>query len=137
MTVKKPLVVEKRIRIQTTPERIWPLISTPEGFRKWFMPGDIKPSEGHEFLLSTPFGNAPCKVLSALPPRKISFTWGTLGVLSYPHWTITIALEPAGNGTELVLLHEGWTGEEDAIRERMDGGWNGIVGKLARAAEAE
>jgi uncharacterized protein YndB with AHSA1/START domain len=56
--------------------------------------------------------------------------------LSYPHWTITIEQKPADGGTDLVLLHEGWTGEEDAIRERMDGGWAGIVAKLAKAAEA-
>jgi uncharacterized protein YndB with AHSA1/START domain len=136
MTGKQSLVVEKRIHIQAAPERIWPLISTPEGFQQWFMPGDVKPAEGHEFLLGTPFGNAPCKVLSVQPPVRIAFTWGTLGILSYPHWTITIELKPAGGGTDLVLLHEGWTGEEDAIRERMSGGWTGIVAKLARVAEA-
>lgn len=68
---------------------------------------------------------------------KIVFTWGTLGQLSYPHWTITIELQPVGNATELVLRHEGWTGEEDAmIRDRMSEGWEKIVEKLAGEAVA-
>jgi uncharacterized protein YndB with AHSA1/START domain len=135
MKDKKPIVVEKRIHIQAAPAKVWTLISTPEGFRRWFMPGSIQAVAGHEFQLHTPFGHAPCKVLSAEPHRKIVFTWGTLGQLSYPHWTITIELKPVGNATDLVLLHEGWSGEEDVqIRDRMNGGWEKIIEKLAQEA---
>jgi uncharacterized protein YndB with AHSA1/START domain len=137
MDDRKPIVVEKRININAAPESVWPLISTPEGFRRWFMPGDVKPLAGHEFHLNTPFGDAPCRVVSADRPRKIVFTWGTLGILSYPHWTITLELKPVGSATELILRHEGWSGEDDAaIREKMSGGWEKIVEKLAREAVA-
>lgn len=137
MESKTPIMVEKRISINAAPEKVWSLVSTPEGFRRWFMPGDVKPEVGHAFQLSTPFGDAPCKVLAAEPPRKIVFTWGTLGQLSYPHWTITIELTPVGSATELILRHEGWSGDEDAmIRERMSGGWVKIVEKLAHEAVA-
>lgn len=135
MTEPSQLRVEKRIRIQAPPAQIWPLISTPEGFQKWFMPGLIQPQVGHEFVLQTPFGSAPCKVVAVEPKQSIRFTWGTLGQLSYSHWFITIELNPMGDATELVLRHEGWTGEEDAIRERMSGGWVKIVEKLAKVAE--
>lgn len=101
------------------------------------MPGDVKAVTGHEFLLHTPFGDAPCRVLSADRPRKTVFTWVTLGQRNYPHWIITIELTPNGNATDLILRHEGWSGDEDAmIRERMSGGWEKIVEKLAREAEA-
>ena len=137
MADRESIVVEKRININAPPERVWPLVSTPEGFRRWFMPGDVKALAGHEFHLNTPFGDAPCRVLSADRPRKIVFTWGTLGQLSYPFWTITIELTPSGNATDLVLRHEGWSGDEDAmIREKMSGGWEKIVEKLAREAVA-
>lgn len=112
-------------------QKVWNSVSTSEGMSAWFMPNDFKAEEGHEFHIQSPFGPSPCKVLVIDEPHKISFAWDTDG------WVVTFLLEEKGDQTEFTLIHSGWK-EEDAIvgkanqkaqdvRDRMNGGWAGIV----------
>lgn len=112
-------------------QKVWDSVSTSEGMSAWFMPNDFKAEEGHEFHIQSPFGPSPCKVLVIDEPHKLSFAWDTDG------WVVTFLLEEKGNQTEFTLIHSGWK-EEDAIvgkanqkaqdvRDRMNGGWVGIV----------
>lgn len=112
-------------------QKVWDAVSTSEGMSAWFMPNDFKAEEGHEFHIQSPFGPSPCKVLVIDEPHKLSFAWDTDG------WVVTFLLEEKGDQTEFILIHSGWK-EEDAIvgkanqnaqdvRDRMNGGWVGIV----------
>ncbi|WP_286166231.1 SRPBCC domain-containing protein [Bacillus sp. E(2018)] len=112
-------------------QKVWDAVSTSEGMSAWFMPNDFKAKEGHEFHIQSPFGPSPCKVLVIDEPNKLSFAWDTDG------WVITFLLEEKGDQTAFTLIHSGWK-EEDAIvgkanqkaqdvRDRMSGGWVGIV----------
>ncbi|MGA4719759.1 SRPBCC family protein [Fictibacillus nanhaiensis] len=112
-------------------QKVWDAVSTSEGMSTWFMPNDFKAEEGHEFHIQSPFGPSPCKVLVIDEPHKLSFSWDTDG------WVVTFLLEEKGDQTEFTLIHSGWK-EEDAIvgkanqkaqdvRDRMNGGWVGIV----------
>jgi uncharacterized protein YndB with AHSA1/START domain len=112
-------------------QKVWDSVSTSEGMSAWFMPNDFKAEEGHEFHIQSPFGPSPCKVLVIDEPHKLSFAWDTEG------WVVTFLLEEKGDQTEFTLIHSGWK-EEDAIvgkanqkaqdvRDRMNGGWFGIV----------
>jgi uncharacterized protein YndB with AHSA1/START domain len=119
-------------------EKVWKAVSTPEGFAAWFMPGDVQPVEGHEFHLEAgPFGQSPCKVVEADPPRRLSIRWGK-------DWTLTFELNDLGGGrTEFTLIHGGWDAEKatefgephPVVRERMSHGWTGIGRKLAEYVE--
>ncbi|RZT23586.1 SRPBCC family protein [Fictibacillus sp. BK138] len=112
-------------------QKVWNSVSTAEGMSSWFMPNDFKAEEGHEFHIQSPFGPSPCKVLLIDEPNKLSFSWDTDG------WVVTFLLKEQGDQTEFTLIHSGWKDEEEivgkagekssVIRDRMNGGWVGIV----------
>jgi uncharacterized protein YndB with AHSA1/START domain len=112
-------------------QKVWDSVSTSEGMSSWFMPNDFKAEEGHEFHIQSPFGPSPCKVLVVDEPHKLSFSWDTDG------WVVTFLLKEQGDHTEFTLIHSGWKDEDaivgkageksSVIRDRMNGGWVGIV----------
>ncbi|WP_416728708.1 SRPBCC family protein [Fictibacillus sp. JL2B1089] len=122
-------------------QKVWDAVSTSKGMSAWFMPNDFKAEEGHEFHIQSPFGPSPCKVLVIDEPHKLSFAWDTDG------WVVTFLLEEKGDQTEFTLIHSGWK-EEDAlvgkanqkaqdVRDRMNGGWVGIVNeRLKKVVES-
>lgn len=103
------------------------------------MPSDFELEVGHEFHIQSPFGPSPCKVLEVDQPHLIKFLWDTDG------WVVSFILKEVGEQTEFTVIHGGWkasdevvpkAGEDAAvIRERMNGGWAGIVGKLKKVVE--
>ncbi|WP_456273693.1 SRPBCC family protein [Bacillus sp. AK031] len=117
-------------------EKVWNTVSTSEGIASWFMPNDFKPEEGHEFHIQSPFGPSPCKVLEVEEPTKISFAWDTDG------WVVHFILRDLGEETEFTLIHSGWKEPDDIlpkarekssiVRDRMNGGWVGIVNENLR-----
>ncbi|WP_276353351.1 SRPBCC family protein [Cohnella caldifontis] len=119
-------------------EKVWKAVTTPEGFSAWFMPGNVQPVVGHEFLLEAgPFGQSPCKVLEVEAPRRMSIAWAK-------DWTLTFELADLGEGrTEFTLIHGGWDAEKvtefgqphPQVREHMGQGWTGIGRKLAQYVE--
>ncbi|RED58078.1 SRPBCC family protein [Cohnella lupini] len=120
-------------------QKVWAAVSTTEGIAAWFMPpiGFI-PEVGNEFHLDAgPYGKSPCKVTVVDPPNRLSFTWGK-------DWTLTFELEEKGDQTEFTLIHSGWNADmqtefgepHDLVRERMNGGWVGLVRKLGTYVEA-
>ncbi|MFC4598318.1 SRPBCC family protein [Cohnella hongkongensis] len=113
-------------------EKVWAAVATAEGISAWFMPNDFEPVVGHEFHLdSGPYGKSPCKVTEVDPPNRLSFHWGR-------DWVITFELSARGDQTEFTLIHGGWSAEgatefgepHDVVRDRMNGGWVGLVKKL-------
>ncbi|MCM3718078.1 SRPBCC family protein [Fictibacillus phosphorivorans] len=120
-------------------QKVWSSVSTAEGISSWFMPNDFKAEEGHEFHIQSPFGPSPCKVLVIDEPHKISFSWDTDG------WVVTFLLKEQGDKTEFTLIHSGWKEEDEivgkagekssVIRDRMNGGWVGIVQDLKKVVE--
>ncbi|MCM2677281.1 SRPBCC family protein [Alkalicoccobacillus plakortidis] len=136
MTVKD---IKKTIQIDAPIQRVWEFASTASGIESWFMPNDFEAIEGHEFHLQSPFGPSPCKVIKVDEPNKLSFTWDTDGLI------VTFDLKVIDGGTEFTIIHSGWkeaeatigkANEKSAIiRDRMNGGWNGIVARLKKVVE--
>ncbi|MRX53010.1 SRPBCC domain-containing protein [Bacillus idriensis] len=121
-------------------QKVWNSVSTAEGMSVWFMPNDFKAEEGYEFHIQSPFGPSPCKVLVIDEPHTLSFAWDNDG------WVVTFLLEEKGDQTEFTLIHSGWKEDDDVIgkanekssviRDRMNGGWVGIVNeRLKKAVE--
>lgn len=130
--------VRKKVVIEAPIEKVWEYVSTAEGIGAWFMPNDMEPIEGREFILQAgPWGNSACKVTEVTPPNRISFDWGE-------DWLITFELEEKGDHTELTLIHAGWEeGKQtefgqshEEVRTRMSGGWDDLVIKLKNVVES-
>ncbi|TSB47656.1 SRPBCC family protein [Alkalicoccobacillus porphyridii] len=132
--------IKKTIIIQAPIHKVWEFAATAEGIEAWFMPNNFKAEEGYEFQLQSPFGPSPCKVLEIEEPHRLSFSWDTEG------WIVTFELREVDEQTEFTLTHGGWKDagtmlpkaneKSEVIRERMAGGWVGIVEKLKKVAEA-
>ncbi|WNB90924.1 SRPBCC domain-containing protein [Bacillus sp. NEB1478] len=122
-------------------QKVWEKVSTAEGMTEWFMPNDFEAEVGHEFHIQSPFGPSPCKVLEIDEPHKLSFAWDNDG------WIVTFLLKEVSDRTEFTLIHSGWkdadsiigkAGEKSSIiRDRMNGGWVGLVNeRLKKVVEA-
>ncbi|THF84198.1 SRPBCC family protein [Cohnella fermenti] len=125
-------------RLKAPIEKVWNAVSTAEGLSAWFMPNDLQAVVGHEFHLNAgPFGQSPCKVTEVDPPHRLSFEWGK-------DWTLTFELKELEGGTEFTLIHAGWDPDKATefgeahrlVRERMAGGWVGIVAKFRSLIES-
>ena len=130
--------VRKNILINAPIEKIWGYIATSDGIGAWFMPNDMQPIEGKEFIIQAgPWGNSACKVTEVNPPNRLSFEWGK-------DWLITFKLVEKEGQTELTLIQAGWNDENQTefgeshteVRSRMSGGWDGLVLKLKNVVEA-
>ncbi|WP_087974304.1 SRPBCC family protein [Oceanobacillus rekensis] len=132
--IKQTVVIEAPI------QKVWDQVSTSEGIEAWFMPNDFQAVVGHEFHLQSPFGPSPCKVTEVDPPNGLTFTWDTEG------WFVSFILKELGEKTEFTLIHGGWKQADElvgkanekasVIRERMSGGWVGIIEDLRKAVES-
>ena len=131
--------VVKKIVINAQIEKVWNYVATAGGIGAWFMPNDMEPIEGKEFILQAgPWGNSACKVTEVNSPNSLSFEWGD-------QWLITFELKEVTDGeTELTLIHAGWDENKQTefgeshkeVRPRMSGGWDGLVQKLKTVVEA-
>jgi uncharacterized protein YndB with AHSA1/START domain len=128
--------VVQRVFIDAPVAKVWEAVATAEGIAAWFMPNDFQAELGHVFHLEAPqWGKSRCEVIELDPPNRLAFKWDK-------DWTVTFELEEAEGGTNFTLTHGGWDestatafGEKHSVvRERMAGGWVGIVKRLAQYA---
>ena len=78
------VVIEKEF--PHPPERIWRALTQGSLIKEWLMDNDFQPVVGHKFSFrATPVANwsgvIDSQVLVVEPNRKLSYTWGTLGVV--------------------------------------------------------
>lgn len=120
--------------IAASPARVWAAITTPDGLARWWVPGTIEATVGHEFLLEMPgWGNVACTVLEVEPERLIVYT--------FADWTLRWTLTPEGTGTRLILEHSGFDLDDPQHRfafDNMGPGWRDeILPRLAAQVEQE
>ena len=129
--------IKKIVLIDAPIETVWPYVSTAEGLGAWFMPNDMEPIEGKEFILQAgPWGESSCTVKEVLTPNRLSFDWGK-------DWHIQFQLKEIDGEIELTFIHAGWKdgsqtefGEShDDVRPRMSKGWDGLLAKLKTIIE--
>lgn len=105
--------------VPSTPGRVWQALTTPEELSQWWVPGNIAPVVGHEFLLEMPgWGNVACTVIEAVEPERLAFT--------FSDWILTWRLVPEGTGTRLFLEHTGFDLDNPGHRfafDQMGPGW--------------
>ena len=96
-------------------ERVWDYLTDSDLRRQWLASGDMRMEKGAEFELvwrnnelTDPPGHRPegfgdehrmtSRIVEADPPRKLVFTWGNSGDVSF-------GLEPKGERVLLTVIH--------------------------------
>jgi uncharacterized protein YndB with AHSA1/START domain len=99
-------------------ESVWRALTEPTELAVWLMPNDFVAEVGHRFQFDArpDFGFIDAEVLEIEAPRLLRCRWVVDGTPT----TVTIRVEPDGDGTLLMLEHEALPPEP---RTQFDGGW--------------
>ena len=129
MTSTRSLVIEREM--PHPPEKIWRALTETSLIKEWLMDNDFQPVVGHRFnFRSTPMPNwngiIDSQVLVVEPNRKLSYSWGTMGMESVVTWTLT----PTDAGTHVRMEHSGFASDQDAAYKGANYGWQKFIGNL-------
>ncbi len=127
----RSVVIEKDM--PHSPEKVWLALTQASLIDQWLMSNDFLPVVGHKFTLrATPMPNwngvIDCEVLVVEPNSRLSYSWGSLGLVSVVAWTLT----PTAGGTHVRMEHSGFRAEEDANYKGATYGWKKFFGGLER-----
>ena len=105
-----------------SPEEVWDYLTKPELLAQWLMETDFKPVVGHKFRFVCSVTNY-CEVLEVKPYKKLAYSWLTNSLTTGNpfHSKVVWTLTPKSGGTELQLVHDGFTALEDALAHEE--GW--------------
>ena len=69
------------------------------------------------------------------PPTRLAFSWHP-GRMDDEATLVTVTFQPAGDQTEVQLVHSGWDGRADGATARSgyDTGWETVLGHLTALA---
>jgi uncharacterized protein YndB with AHSA1/START domain len=127
----KTLVIERDV--PHPQEKIWRALTQSALVEEWLMKNDFQPVVGHRFnFRSTPVpgwdGVIACEVLLVEPKSRLSYSWGTMGMVSLVAWTLT----PTKDGTHVRMEQTGFRSEQDAAYKGATYGWTKFIGNLER-----
>ena len=130
-TTTRSLVIEREMPYP--PEKIWRALTEGPLIKEWLMDNDFQPVVGHGFSFrSTPVPNwngvIDSEVLVVEPSKKLSYTWGTMGMESVVVWTLV----PTSGGTLLRMEQSGFGSDQDAAYKGATYGWNKFIGNMER-----
>ena len=129
----KTLVIERDM--PHSPEKIWRALTQGALVKEWLMDNDFEPVVGHNFKFrSTPVpgwnGVIDSEVLVVEPHKKLSYSWGTMGMKSLVVWT----LAASKSGTLVRMEQSGFRSEQDAAYKGATYGWQKFLGNLEKVA---
>jgi uncharacterized protein YndB with AHSA1/START domain len=73
-------------------------------------------------------GVIDCQVVVVEPLKRLSYSWGTLGLESAVEWTLT----PAEGGTHLRMEHSGFGPDQEHAYKGAKYGWQNFIGALEK-----
>jgi uncharacterized protein YndB with AHSA1/START domain len=125
----RTLVIEREM--PHSPEKIWRALTEGPLIEEWLMKNDFQPVVGHRFnFRATPMPNwngvIDCEVLVVEPNSRLSYSWGSLGLMNVVTWTLT----PTKGGTHVRMEQSGFRSEEDANYKGASYGWRKFIGSL-------
>ncbi|HEY4149440.1 MAG TPA: SRPBCC domain-containing protein [Chitinophagaceae bacterium] len=105
------------------PQEVWEYLTKPELLEQWLMKTDFQPIVGHKFRFICN-NIAWCEVLEVKPFTKLSYSWQADSASDNKPFNSKVVwtLVPKENGTELQLVHNGFTVLEDLVNH--ENGWN-------------
>lgn len=116
-----------------SPEKLWRALTESSLVAQWLLNNDFAPTVGHKFQFrSEPVPNwnglIDCEVLVVEPLKRLSYSWGTLGLESVVLFTLT----PAEGGTHLRMEQSGFRPEHEAAYKGATYGWQRFLGGLEK-----
>ncbi|UAY50890.1 SRPBCC family protein [Ferruginibacter albus] len=108
-----------------SPEEVWQYLTNRDLLEQWMMKNDFEPVVGHKFTFHC-HHEVYCEVLEVKPYSKLSYSWRFASVEddkrmdSKVVWTLT----PIADGTELLIVHDGFTLLGDFISHNK--GWTAL-----------
>ena len=131
----RTLVIEREM--PHPPEKIWRALTEGALIQEWLMENDFQPVAGHRFnFRSQPVPNwnglIAAEVMVVEPNKKLSYSWGTMGMESVVTWTLT----PTAAGTHVRMEHSGFGPDEDAAYKGANYGWQKFIGNMERVLAA-
>jgi uncharacterized protein YndB with AHSA1/START domain len=129
------MTIEIKKRIDCPPERVFQALTNAEELMRWFpSSAESDPRTGGEFVLTFEFddesqNHAYSGQYEHVRPRElVRYPWhGAFGAT-----TVEFALRAEDGGTEVRLVHSGWSAEAAETRERHDQGWRFFLDNLER-----
>jgi len=133
----KPL--EKKVVINAPISDVWNALTDPSKIEQWMlMPNNFEPELNRDFIFNAEMnGNhfdIKCKVLEIEKNKKLVYSWS--GPFMEGDTTVSIQLKENSAGTELILIHSGFTEDQKDVRESHSEGWDlRFVEKLKEVVE--
>ncbi len=128
-------------RFNQSPQEVWEYLTKPELLEQWLMKTDFKPIVGHKFYFIGNCDNegkavAHCEVLEIKPHTRLSYSWQTNSINDNKPFNSKVVwtLVPKDGGTEMELVHSGFTALEDVIAHKD--GWTRIGNKMVETLNA-
>ncbi|MGH2628820.1 MAG: SRPBCC family protein, partial [Anaerolineales bacterium] len=137
MPVTSTDVIERTVHINAKPETVFAFLSNPDRLSGWAgRSTTMDPRPGGLFRIDyNGFDIMRGQFVEVTPPSRIVFTWGweSLGDQTRPGAsTVTVTLEPEGDGTRLRLVHEGLAAMD--VQPHSEG-WDFFLSRLGTVAE--
>jgi uncharacterized protein YndB with AHSA1/START domain len=112
---------------------VWRALTQGSLIKEWLMDNDFQAVVGHKFSFrATPVANwsgvIDSEVLVVEPEKKLSYSWGTLGVDTAVTWT----LAATKTGTLLRMEQSGFGPDQDANYKGAKYGWAKFIANMER-----
>ena len=127
----RSLVIEREL--PHPPEKIWRALTQGALIKEWLMDNDFQPVVGHKFNFRAPpmpkwDGIIDSEVVVVEPNKKLSYTWGSMGLESVVVWTSV----PTKGGTLVRMEQSGFRPDQEANYQGANYGWQKFIGALER-----
>ncbi len=131
MTETRSVVIERDL--PHPPEKVWRALTARPLIEDWLMANNFEPKVGHRFTLRTQAvggwnGIIDCQVLAVEPPKRLSYTWASMGLES----VVTFTLEPTASGARLRMEQSGFPADATQNIRGAEYGWNNFLDRLAQ-----
>ena len=105
-----------------SPQKVWEYLTRPELLEQWLMETDFQPVIGHKFRFICS-NTSYCEVLEVKPFTRLAYTWQAESAADHKPFNSKVVwtLLPKESGTELQLVHNGFTALEDV--DGHNSGW--------------
>jgi uncharacterized protein YndB with AHSA1/START domain len=119
-------------------EKVWRALTEQPLIAQWLMKNDFAPVVGSKFQFrADPVpgwnGEIDCEVLIVEPLKRLSYSWGTLGLGTVVLWTLT----SSEGGTHVRMEQSGFRLDQPANYQGAQWGWKKFFGGLERVLGEE
>jgi uncharacterized protein YndB with AHSA1/START domain len=115
------------------PEKLWRALTESPLLAQWLMNNDFEPEAGRKFQFRAEpapqwSGIIDCEVLVVEPMKRLSYSWGSMGVETAVMWTLT----PAEGGTHVRMEQSGFGPDREKNYKGAKYGWQRFFDGLER-----